>query len=88
MKSAVCASSPSPIDSGTRVGLAPIVPDSYTRISSGLWTIRARIAAVLGRPTPMNTVLVSISRRAATTVWTSPAVAVVSVTTVIAVPPP
>ena len=26
--SAVSASSPSPIDSGTRVGLAPIVPDS------------------------------------------------------------
>jgi hypothetical protein len=27
-KSAVSASSPSPIESGTRYGLAPIVPDS------------------------------------------------------------
>ena len=53
-------------------GLAPIVPDSYTSTRSGLWTIRASSAAVLGRPTPMNTVLVLRSRRAATIVWSSP----------------
>src|SRR5947209_5446666 len=56
-------------------GLAPIVPDSYTSTRSGLWTMRARIAAVLGRPTPMNTDRACCRRRAATTVCTSPAVA-------------
>ena len=51
---------------------AKLLADSSAR--SGYRTIRARIAAVLGRPTPMNTDWASVSRRAATTVWTSPAV--------------
>jgi hypothetical protein len=38
--------------------------------------MRASNAAVLGRPTPMNTDRACSSRRAATTVWTSPEVAV------------
>jgi hypothetical protein len=37
-----------------------------------LWTIRARIAAVLGRPTPMNTLRARERRLAATTVCISP----------------
>jgi hypothetical protein len=55
--------------------LVPIVPDSLTITRPGLWTMRARIAPVLGRPTPMKHTRASRSRRAATIVWISPAVA-------------
>ena len=54
---------------------------------SGLWTIRARIAAVLGRPTPMNTERACSSRRAATIVCTSAVVAALSVLGVLMPPP-
>src|SRR3954462_3017191 len=65
--SAVSASSPSPIDSGSRVGLAPIVPDSYTSPSDGACGAGARLGAVLGAPIPTKQTCPSCSALAAAT---------------------
>src|SRR5690349_2606049 len=62
------------MDSGRVPGLAPSVPDSYTRIRFGAWVRRARLAAVLGRPMPTKQTAPSRSARAAATVIISSAV--------------
>ena len=57
--SAVSARIPSPIDSGSRSGFDPSVPDSYTSTRPGACVVLARFAAVLGNPMPTKQVIPS-----------------------------
>ncbi len=66
--SADSASTPSPIESGSFSGLVSIVPDSYTRHSSGACSRRARFAARDGSPMPTKQTCPSRRVRAAATV--------------------
>src|SRR3989475_2811074 len=56
----------SPMETGSRAGVAPTAPDSYTSTRCGAWVARARLHARLGRPIPTNTTSPSTSSRAAT----------------------
>src|SRR5437016_14534126 len=56
----------SPMETGSRAGVAPTAPDSYTSTRRGAWVARARLHARLGRPIPTNTTSPSTSSRAAT----------------------
>src|SRR2546430_455326 len=64
----------SPMETGSRAGVAPTAPDSYTSTRRGAWVARARLHARLGRPIPTNTTSPSTSSRAATLAIISSAV--------------
>ena len=61
----------SPIESGSRSGLAPNTPDSYTSWSSGDTVRCARLQTMFGRPTPTKQTRSAARVRALATIMIS-----------------
>src|SRR3954470_24600172 len=75
----------SPMESGSRAGLAPNTPASYTSSRSGATVRFARLTAMFGRPTPTKHTRCPASSRAAATIIISDLLKAASL---IGAPPP